>query len=51
MFDTDRDGTISTQELGVIMQKLGQCPTQQELQDMINEVDTDGKYVVNHLSP
>ncbi|XP_075260614.1 calmodulin-like [Convolutriloba macropyga] len=41
-FDKDRDGTISTKELGVVLRSLGQNPTEQELTEMINEVDEDG---------
>jgi calmodulin len=42
IFDKDRDGFITTKELGEIMKNLGQTPTDAELQDMINEVDIDG---------
>ncbi|CEF60998.1 Calmodulin-like protein 3 [Strongyloides ratti] len=42
MFDKDRNGTISTKELGVAMRSLGQNPTEQEILEMINEVDIDG---------
>ena len=42
LFDGDKDGAITTKELGVVMRSLGQCPTEAELQDMVNEVDIDG---------
>merc|ERR1711893_145843 len=42
LFDKDGDGTITTKELGTVMRSLGQNPSDEELQDMINEVDVDG---------
>ena len=43
LFDPDGDGTITTLELGTVMRVIGQNPTEAELQDMVNEVDEDGK--------
>ena len=42
IFDKDRDGKITTEELGHIMRNLGSSPTDIELKEMINEVDLDG---------
>ena len=47
IFDKDRDGYITTKELGDIMKKLGQTPSEAELQDMINEVDIDGNGTID----
>ena len=46
LFDKDGDGTITPKELGTVMRSLGQNPTEGELKDMINEVDTDGELVL-----
>jgi len=42
LFDKDSDGTIPTNELGLVLRSLGQNPTDSELLDMVNEVDADG---------
>ncbi|TRY98622.1 hypothetical protein DNTS_005294 [Danionella cerebrum] len=41
------DGCISTKELGKVMRMLGQNPTPEELQEMIDEVDEDGSGTVD----
>lgn len=43
MFDTDGGGDISTKELGTVMRMLGQNPTREELDEIIEEVDEDGE--------
>ncbi|XP_020590540.1 calmodulin-like protein 11 [Phalaenopsis equestris] len=42
LFDKDGDGCITLEELATVTQSLGQSPTEEELQDMINEVDFNG---------
>jgi calmodulin len=42
VYDKDGDGTMSLKELGAVMRSLGNNPTEQELQDMINETDEVG---------
>ena len=42
LFDKDGDQTISAEELGTVMRALGQNPTPQEVQQMIDDVDENG---------
>ena len=42
LFDKDKEGSITVKELGYVMRALGANPTQTELQEMINEVDSNG---------
>ena len=41
------DGTITTKELGKVFRMLGQNPTEQELQEMVDEVDEDGSGTID----
>jgi len=41
LFDQNGDGTISAEELGIVVRCLGQHPTETELIDMINEMDAN----------
>lgn len=42
LFDKDGDGTITVNEIGIVLRSLGQNPTFAELEDMVREVDIDG---------
>jgi calmodulin len=42
IFDKDGDGQITAAELGIVLQSLGQNPSEAELQEMVNEIDLDG---------
>ncbi|GMJ02637.1 calmodulin 8, calmodulin-like 8 [Hibiscus trionum] len=41
-FDKDGDGCITVEELATVIRSLDQNPSEEELQDMMNEVDADG---------
>ena len=38
-FDTDRDGVITSRELGKILRYIGQNPTEAEVQEMMDSAD------------
>jgi len=40
-FDIDGDGTISSQELGTVLRRIGERMSDKELKDMVDEVDAD----------
>ncbi|CAN8270448.1 unnamed protein product [Cochlearia groenlandica] len=42
LFDKNGDGCITADELANVIRSLDQNPTEQELQDMITEIDSDG---------
>ena len=44
LFDKDGDGSITKEELGRVMRSLGQFAREEELQQMLHDVDIDGKY-------
>ncbi|KAK2489716.1 hypothetical protein MC885_001130 [Smutsia gigantea] len=46
-FDKDGDGTITTQELGAVMQALGKDLPEAELKKIISSVDTDADGVIS----
>jgi hypothetical protein len=42
LFDKNGDGMVTASELGIVMRSLGHEPSEEELRDIINEIDTDG---------
>ena len=48
IFDKDDDGFISVDELRHIMQSLGEKLTDNELDDMIGEADSDKDGLINY---
>ena len=47
LFDKDRNGKITSKELGTVMRGLGQNPTEEELKQMIREVDLNGNGTID----
>ncbi|KDQ10734.1 hypothetical protein BOTBODRAFT_190368 [Botryobasidium botryosum FD-172 SS1] len=47
LFDKDGDGTITKEELGTVLESLGQKRTPAELKKMFEEVDTDGNGTID----
>ena len=42
IFDKDRDGALSTKELGTVLRNLGKYPNEDELDELVKEIDLDG---------
>ena len=42
LFDSDKDGKIAKNELKVLLQSMGQSPSETDLRDMIDQVDATG---------
>ncbi|KAK8871001.1 hypothetical protein M9Y10_008914 [Tritrichomonas musculus] len=49
IMDRDADGMINIDDLAAVMRAIGQSPTHNEIQDMIREVDADGKDKIDFL--
>ena len=47
LFDINKDGYVSSDELVKVMRKLGHHPTESEVEAMIGDVDLDGNGVVD----
>ena len=43
MFDKNHDGKISSEELGCVLRTLGHNSSTREVEEMIKNVDTNGK--------
>ena len=52
ILDLDNDGKVAVYELGLVMRAVGMNPTDVQLQQMVKEVDRNGKleklYTYNH---
>ena len=42
IFDETNDGNISNDEIGKVMQGLGENPTPERIEELVNEIDFDG---------
>ncbi|XP_066316287.1 calmodulin-like protein 4 [Miscanthus floridulus] len=47
LFDKNGDGCITMEELAAVTRSLGLDPSDQELNDMMSEVDTDGNGIID----
>ena len=48
VFDTDRNGFISTTELRYVMRNIGDQLTEADIDEMISEADQDGDGQINY---
>ena len=44
LYDKDKDGIIATQKLGRVLRAMGLNPTEIEIQEMIDEIDSEGRW-------
>lgn len=51
LFDHDGSGFITTDEIGVVMRRLGQNPSPKELEAMVRDVDADGELRKRNSKP
>jgi calmodulin len=47
LFDKEGDGTITSKELGFVINCLGHNLSDSELQDLTNEVEADGTRIID----
>lgn len=48
IFDADGNGKITSEELRLIMENLGEKLTEEEIEDMVKEADIDGDGEINY---
>lgn len=48
IFDSDGNGKITSEELRLIMENLGEKLTDEEIDDMVKEADIDGDGEINY---
>merc|ERR1719362_141407 len=48
VFDCNGDGFINRQELGYVMDNLGEKMEKEEIESLINEIDIDGDGQINY---
>ena len=48
IFDKDCDGAITKEDLGTMMRNLGQCPSKEELQQILKDIDMNGEQLVSN---